>query len=244
MKSRANGSSVTRMASFPGFPKECATFWVELARHNDKTWFQRNRTAYERFVLGPSRRFVAAMGERLQTISPRISAVPAVNGSLFRIHRDTRFSPDKRPFKTHMGIYFWEGDGKRWECSGYYFHLEPPELMLAVGIYVFPKDLLTAYRSAVVNDKRGRQLARIIRRVTASAGYSVGGEHYKRVPRGYDPEHQRANLLRYKGLHAVSRAEIPEELHTPAILDYCFEKWRDMSPLHAWLVKLTQTAAT
>ncbi len=241
MKSHADSPDLSPQVSFAGFPKECVRFWVEVARHNSKTWFETHKTEYERFVLEPSRQFVVAMGERLQLISPRIRAVPAVNGSLFRIHRDTRFSPDKRPFKTHMGIYFWEGAGKRWECPGYYFHLEPPVLMLAVGIYVFPKDLLTDYRNAVVDDKRGRQLARIIRRVTASSRYSVGGEHYKHIPRGYDAEHPRSNLLRYNGLHAVCRSEIPEELQTPAILDYCFVRWRDMSPLHAWLARLAQS---
>ncbi len=244
MKSHGSSPGLPEKVSFGGFPKECVRFWATVAKNNNKTWFEAHRADYERFVLEPSKQFVMAMGERLHLLSPRINAVPAVNKSLFRIHRDTRFSPDKRPFKPYMGIYFWEGEGKRWECSGYYFHLEPPTLMLGAGIYVFPKKLLPVYRNAVVDDRHGRQLDRIISRVTKAGDYTIGGEHYKRVPRGYDPEHPRASLLRHNGLYAGFRAEIPEEFHTPAILDYSFDRWRDMTPLHSWLVRLTQAAPT
>lgn len=243
VKSHAGSPGRPQEVPFEGFPKECVRFWANVAKHNNKTWFEAHRADYERFVLEPSKQFVIAMGERLHLLSPRVSAVPAVNKSLFRIHRDTRFSPDKRPFKTYMGIYFWEGEGKRWECSGYYFHVEPPTLMLGAGIYVFPKALLPAYREAV-NDKPGQELERTVKRLTASGAYSVGGEHYKRVPSGYDAQHPRAKLLRHNGLHALFKTGIPTEFYTPAILDYCFDRWRDMTPLHSWLVRLTQAAAT
>jgi uncharacterized protein (TIGR02453 family) len=229
-------------SSFPGFPRECVQFWIDLREHNSKGWFEPHREDYQRFVLEPSRQFVVAMGERLRSLSPHVNAVPVVNKSLFRLRRDTRFSRDKRPYKTYMGIYLWEGEGKRLECSGYYFHLEPPELTLGVGIYVLPKPLIPRYRDAVTESERGQKLSKAIARVTSAGPYTIGGEHYRRVPRGYDASHPRADLLRHNGLYAAYRTAIPEELHTSAVVDYCFDRYADMSPLHYWLVAVLENS--
>ena len=83
----------------------------------------------------------------------------------------------------------WEGEGAKFESSGYYFYIEPPNLMLGVGIHIFSKDLLKAYREAVVNPESGPALVKAIQEVSLKKGYNLGGKHYKRVPRGYDPEH-------------------------------------------------------
>jgi len=79
------------------------------------------------------------MGEKLRPLCPGINAIPKVNKSLFRINRDTRFAKDKSPYKTNLGILFWEGQGKRMESSGFYFHLEENLLMIGCGMYKFPK---------------------------------------------------------------------------------------------------------
>ena len=83
--------------------------------------------------MTPARLFVGEMGARLKKLSPGVQADPRVDKSIFRIFRDTRFSRDKTPYKTHLGIWFWEGDGPRMECSGFYFHLDPPKLMNGSG---------------------------------------------------------------------------------------------------------------
>ena len=153
--------NMTENMEFHGFSKETLKFFENLKKNNTKKWFDAHRKDYESFVTQPSKAFVTAMGEKLKTEIPDIVAVPKVNKSLFRINRDTRFSPDKSPYKTNMGIYFWEGTRSRMECPGFYFHVEPNMLMLGVGMYMFPKYLFDTYRNSVVHPKYGKELAEI-----------------------------------------------------------------------------------
>ena len=236
--------------AFSGFPKRTVTFFRDLAAHNDRDWFAAHKAEYEAAVLAPARAFVLAMGERLRRLTPGIQFDPRANGSLFRIYRDTRFSADKSPYKTNLGILFWEGSGPRMDCSSYYFHLEPPSLMLGCGLYVFSRPLLERYRRTVADPEYGPELAAIVKKITARPvphgdggksarpGYTMGGEHYKRVPAGYDPDPAAAALLRHDGLYAGLEVPIPAELHSAALVDYCFEKYKPMEPLHRWLTKL------
>ncbi len=225
---------------FGGFPRECIGFLRDLKENNSTTWFKLHKSDYEEYLLNPARAFITDMGERLRLISPNINADPRVNRSLFRINRDTRFSKDKSPYKTHCAIWFWEGAGPRMECPGFYFHLEPDKLMLGVGIYCFPKPLLDIYREFVVHKKHGPSLVKAITDVTDSGDYNLGGQHYKRVPHGYDALHKNAALLLHNGLYAGIETGVPDELFSEAIMDYCLEKFHQMLPLHRWLVKMTE----
>jgi len=224
--------------AFSGFPKKTVAFLRDLAAHNDREWFAAHRQEYEAVVMEPAKAFVRAMGERLRRLSPGIKAEPRTDGSLFRIFRDTRFSADKSPYKTNLGIYFWEGKGSRLECSGYYFHLEPPALMLGGGVYMFSRPQLERYRRVVADPEYGAELVAITKKLTARPGFTLGGEHYKRVPAGFDAGPQVAKLLRHAGLYAGIEAPIPAELHSPALVDYCWEKFKPMEPLHRWLSEL------
>jgi uncharacterized protein (TIGR02453 family) len=230
--------------TFAGFPKKTVTFLRDLALHNDREWFTAHKVEYEAAVMEPARAFVLAMGERLRRLTPGIKAEPRTDGSLFRIFRDTRFSPDKSPYKTNLGILFWEGGGPRMECSGYYFHLEPPTLMLGGGLYIIPRTLLERYRRTVADPEYGLELAAIVRKLLKRPGFSVGGEHYKRVPAGYDADPAAAFLLRHAGLYAGWEAPVPADLHSPALVDYCFERYKPMEPLHRWLVNLVSGGFT
>ena len=80
-----------------------------LEKNNTRQWFEKHKADYETYVKNPSIDFVTAMGEVLTKIAPGIHAIPKVNQSLFRINRDTRFATDKSPYKTNLGILFWEG---------------------------------------------------------------------------------------------------------------------------------------
>jgi uncharacterized protein (TIGR02453 family) len=224
--------------AFSGFPKQTVTFLRALAAHNDRDWFAAHKQEYEAVVLAPSRAFVMAMGERLKRLTPGVKFDPRANGSLFRIYRDTRFSADKSPYKTNLGILFWEGGGPRMDCWSYYFHLEPPALILGGGLYVFSRPLLERYRRTVADPEYGPELAAIVKKITARPGYTLGGEHYKRVPCGYDADPETAFLLRHAGLYAGWETPIPAELHSPALVDYCFDRYKPMEPLHRWLTRL------
>lgn len=224
------------MAAFNGFSKELVQFFKKLEKNNSKQWFDKHRNEYEEFVLFPSREFVAVMGKRLRKIAPEVNAIPKVNQSLFRINRDTRFSKDKSPYKTCMGIWFWEGNRKRMECSGFYFHHEGDRLLIGAGIHTFAKPLLDMYRKAVVDKKLGKELRSAVAEVSAK-GYLVGGKHYKRIPRGYDESHPNAEFLLYNGLHAGLDEKIPKQFYSEAIIDYVFGHHKNMAPVHRWLKK-------
>jgi uncharacterized protein (TIGR02453 family) len=228
--------------SFQGFSKETITFFRGLKRNNNREWFERHRNSYQDHVLEPAKAFVRAMGVRLREISPRIIAAPKVNKSLFRLNRDTRFSPDKSPYKPNLGIYFWEGTRSRMESPGFYVHLEPPILLLGTGYYMFPDWLIERYRRAVVHPQLGTELAKIVKIISKKTDFEWGGKHYKRVPPGYDPTHPNAELLLHNGLHAGWETPSPAELFTPHLVEYCYEKFKPLAPLHHWLVALMERA--
>jgi uncharacterized protein (TIGR02453 family) len=231
---------MTSAVPFYGFSKQTLTFFSNLAKNNTKMWFDQNKDLYERQVLVPSRDFIPAMGDRLKKIAPRVQADPRVNKSLFRLNRDIRFSPDKTPYKTHLGIWFWEGTRPRMECSGFYFHLEPRRFMLGVGLYAFPKDMLEAYRQSVVHPKYGPALTKAIMAIKKNKEYYLGEQHYKKIPQGYDPAHKNAEFLLYTGLYAGVELPVSEELFSEGLVDLCFKNYQKMLPLHRWLLDLTQ----
>lgn len=223
-------------ADFNGFPKEGIKFLKDLARNNTKEWFNRNKKYYEEYLVNPAKNFVTAMGEKLRAISPDLVADPAVNKSLFRLNRDTRFSNDKTPYKTHFSMFFWEGSGKRMENPGFYLCFDAEKLTLAGGAHEFPREKLEPFREAVRSDKSGGELVEIVKKLKKK-GIGVRGEHYKRVPRGYDPDHPRADFLKYNGLYIMSELKLPAELCSKKFVAYCIKEFRRMDPLQRWLVK-------
>lgn len=225
-------------SGFNGFPRGSVTFYAELSENNSKQWFDARKDDFEKLVIQPARDFVFEMGKTLKKISPGIIADPRVNKSIFRPYRDIRFSKDKSPYKTHLGIFLWEGDRPKMECPGYYLHLEPPHFMLGVGIHCFSKPLLEQYRESVVDPKHGRALAEALEQVKRKGEYSIGVKHYKKTPRGYDSGHENAELLLYNGLSGALMRDIPDEFYTEKLIDYCFEKFKDMSPIQKWLLDM------
>ena len=224
------------MSEFVGFPVEFVSFFENLKKNNTKEWFEKNRKDYENFILHPSREFVVAMGKKLRRIAPEINAIPQVNKSLFKINRDIRFSKDKSPYKTYMGIWMWEGNRKRMESSGFYLHVENKTILIGVGIKMFPKPLLDRYRQSVADKKLGAEFKKAVKKV-ADQGYLIDGKHYKKVPRGYEADHPNADFLLYNGLTARIEERVPEAFFSDAIIDYAYSHFNNMLPLHRWLRK-------
>jgi len=229
-------TGTTAPAAFNGFSKETVAFFKSLKKNNNREWFERNRPIYEAHVLGPAKAFVTAMGAKLRPIVPRINAVPQINKSIFRLNRDTRFSMDPIPYKTNLGILFWEGATKM-EGPGFYFGLEPPELWIGAGTWMFSDRQLPRFRRAAVDPKLGKELTKILSAIGALQGVEIGGTHYKRVPAGFDAGHPNAALLLHNGLYAGIDAGIPDEFYSARLVDFCLERFIPLIPLHRWLVK-------
>ncbi len=228
MTSRSSGR-------WAGFPEQTISFLESLARHNDKKWFEAHREDYEAFYLAPAVSFVEAMAPRLRKIDASAQAVPKINGSIMRIHRDVRFSKDKSPYKDHMDVFFWCGKSKDWDSSGFFFRLSAKELLIGAGIYDFTPKTLAKYRKAVAGNA-GVGLAKIAASLR-DKGYEVGVESYKKVPRGFEQDHPRASLLKHSGLIAGWHGPHPKELATARFLELAGKHFAAVSPLHEWLKK-------
>ena len=228
------------MTLFTGFPKELPGFFNRLKQNNTKAWFQAHKKEYETVVKVPSQEFVVAAGSRIAEFCPGINAIPKVNKSLFRINRDTRFSKDKSPYKTNLGILFWDGPGKRMESSGFYFHLEDNGVMLGCGMHLFTKSALQAFRDAVARKESAKKLEQAVNTVTRE-GYLLGTKHYKRIPRGFDAHSDlEKEFLLYNGLTARVDLEMDASFFSPGVVDMVTDHFKAMHPLHKWLVDTLQ----
>jgi uncharacterized protein (TIGR02453 family) len=215
------------------FPAETVEFLTDLRAHNDKAWFDSNRVRYESGYLEPAKEFVELIGPALAKLVPGIRAEPSVRGSIFRINRDVRFSSDKRPYKDHLDFWFWEGDRKA-AVSGLFLRVWPDGVVVGAGAHGFDKHQLATFRDAVVDATTGAELATIVSDLEA-AGHVVGGETYKRTPRGYAAEGIGERLLRHSALYA--HAELPATTATSAkFVDTALGHWRAFRGMHRWLV--------
>ncbi|HZQ37086.1 MAG TPA: DUF2461 domain-containing protein [Dehalococcoidia bacterium] len=196
---------------FAGFPRETVAFLAGLREHNDRAWFDAHRAQYDAFYVGAGREFVLAAAERLQEISPGLRGEPKVLGSIGRINRDTRFSVDKRPYKDHLDIGFWEGERKR-SPSGLFLRITPETCGVGLGAPPFDKPRLAAFRTAVADSEHGPALVAAVAAVEA-AGHAVLGEEFKRTPAGYgELEPERERLLRFAALWSVNEQPIGDWL--------------------------------
>ena len=178
------------------FTRETFAFLKDLAEHNERDWFEANRPRYEAHVKEPAQRFILAVGEELDRISPHLRADPRpVGGSLFRIYRDVRFSKDKRPYKTHTGIQFRHHRGKDAHAPGLYLHIEPRSCFLGLGAWRPAGPALRKIRTALVEDPDGWRAAtgRPFRDT-----FELGGDSLSRGPRGFDADHPLAEDLKRK----------------------------------------------
>ena len=165
-------------------------FIRELADHNDRDWFKAHQDEFEEKVRQPALDFIEEFSEPLLKISAHFVADPRkVGGSLFRIQRDTRFSKDKTPYKTHVGIHFQHvATRDDVHAPGFYLHLEPSGSFAAAGLWRPSADNANQIRQAIVDDPARWKRAAYGRRFTEVYG-ALEGESLKRPPRGFDPEH-------------------------------------------------------
>jgi uncharacterized protein (TIGR02453 family) len=162
-------------------------FLRELARNNDREWFNANKSRYQADVRDPLLAFITAFDPALAKIAPEMVADPRpVGGSLFRIHRDTRFANDKSPYKTHAAMAFRHRAGKDMPGPAFYLHLGPGEVFAGAGIWHPMPDTLKQVREAIVaHPERWRRATR----AKGAAALDEDDERLSRPPRGYDADH-------------------------------------------------------
>lgn len=193
----------TAETAIRSFGPELFRFFRDLKTNNTREWFAENKERYEDAVRGPALDFVSDFVPYLAAISPHFVADPrASGGSLFRIHRDTRFSKDKSPYKTFTGIQFRHELGRDAHAPGFYLHLEPREVFVGAGIWHPDQATLGRIREAIVADPDAWREAIAARPFRAT--FRLGGESLKRAPAGFDPDHPLVEDLKRKDFICVA----------------------------------------
>ena len=188
------------------FTPKTFAFLKDLATNNDRDWFKANQDRYESEVREPALDFIEDFADRLYKISPHFVADPRKQGgSLFRIHRDTRFSKDKTPYKTHTGMHFRHVATKDdVHAPGFYLHLEPGECWIGVGLWQPSTDNARAIRQAIHDDPAAWRKGAYGKRFTDR--FELGdGNKLQRLPKEYDPEHRYAEDLTRRDFTAGSK---------------------------------------
>jgi uncharacterized protein (TIGR02453 family) len=218
------------------FPKRTAAFLAKLSKNNKREWFEANRNQYNSDFLEPATQFIIEMGDKLIDLDPDIVAIPKIDKSIFRLHRDVRFSKNKQPYKTNAGLYFWNGKAKKMESSGFYLHIEPKFWGTGLGVYMFPPNLLKKFRDVVSKPAKAKELHKIVQGLKKK-GYSVVGENYKKIPKGYSRNFPHSEYLLYNGIHGWHESKNFKELAGGKVVGKILKIFKDMLPLHKWLVK-------
>lgn len=187
----------------PSFSPALFAFLRDLADHNDREWFAANRDRYEAEVLEPSLAFVEDVAHRLPAVSRHFLAeARRSGGSLFRIHRDVRFSRDKSPYKTHTGIQFRHAAGKDAHAPGFYLHLEPGSVFFGCGAWQPPSGPLRAVRDRIA--ARPGEWREVVGDPVFAERFELGGESLKRPPQGFPADHPLIADLKRKSFIAMA----------------------------------------
>ncbi len=220
--------------AFTGFPESGLAFLRDLAGHNDRDWFEAHRAAWDEGIVPAMLAWCGELQARLRDVMPKLTLVPRVGGSLYRLNRDVRFSKDKRPYKRHVAALMWEGGAEKQDAPGLYLHVSAEEVIFGGGLYVFEEGRLDRYRKLLRHPASAERLQAALL-AAKKGGLKPGGEKLVKPPRGFDPEGTFAELSKYQGLVVVKSMKPAGWLHTTDALDKSEAAARAYAPLHAWM---------
>ena len=216
------------MPGFQGFTRDTFSFLAGLTMNNERAWFEAHKKDYEQLVLEPALALITALDPVVHSISPHYRGVARkVGGSLMRIYRDTRFSHDKTPYKTNIGIQFRHELAKDVHAPGWYVHVDLQECFLGAGTWhPEPADLLSIRQSLTAHPE---SWTKAIADSTAASGLSAAGDSVQRSPKGFDAGHPLATEIRRKDfLLSINLA--PELFLGPELLTTLEAKFRASAP--------------
>ena len=205
------------MNTFAGIPLEAFRFYAQLEDNNNRDWWLEHKATYDKSVKEP-------LTLLLSELEPEFG--PA---KLFRPNRDVRFSLDKSPYKTAQGAF-----AARQEGVGFYLQINADGLLIGGGYHSHTPAQLARFRAAVDASASGAALQEIVDAV-AGAGFDIEGEKLKTVPRGFDKDHPRGELLKHKSLSAGVEVGQPDWVTTPVAKEQVAERWRQLRPLVEWV---------
>jgi uncharacterized protein (TIGR02453 family) len=217
------------------FTQQTFTFLTTLAANNNREWFEAHQQEYEDFVRTPALNFISDMSEELPAISKHFLAVPKkVGGSLMRVYRDTRFSKDKTPYKTNIGIQFRHAVGKDVHAPGYYLHVAPGECFIGVGLWHPEADALFKIRESIVRNDAAWVAARDDK--SFRKHFTLEGDSLANAPRGFAKDHPLVEDLKRKdfiGLAPLTAATVTSKNLLPQVAAH----FREAAPYMRFLCK-------
>jgi len=221
------------MTQFQGFPQDLFRFFEDLKSNNERDWFNANKDRYYESVVNPISEFIACMAPGLHRISSHFTADPAPHGgSMFRIYRDTRFSKDKTPYKTHAAVHFRHEAGKNAHAPGYYVHMATDNLFFGGGIWAPASPQLNLIRDHIADN--ARSWARIAQSAKVLEVGGIKGDSLQRPPRGFDAEHVHIEDLKRKSFYVMTEAD-PADALKPEFIEQVTDAFRRASPLNRFI---------
>lgn len=205
-RTSAKSAAQAPAAAVPYFRPAALTFLRSLAKNNDRDWFTPRKATFEAELKEPMLAIVRKVTEAMLDFAP--DHVRPAEKSLFRIYRDTRFSSDKRPYKTHVAAWWVHHGMEKTSGAGYYFHVAANEVIIAAGSYMPEKEQLAAIRHWLLdNHAEFRKLLR--RPAVLKAFEEFEGNPLVRPPKGFPAEHPALDLIRCRqwGLSATLPAK-------------------------------------
>lgn len=227
------------MDAFRGFPPKAMTFLRGLGKNNRKEWFEDHRDDYEQALREPMKALIDEVDVRLGAFIPEI--VGSARKSMFRIHRDVRFSKDKSPYKTNAAAWFYHQDAGRGVGgdaahggAGFYFHMAPGEIFCGGGIWMPPRPTLNMIRESLADDYHGFE--DIVRTPAFKRRFGKLSEDgmLTRMPRGVAVDHPAGDWMRYQSFTAGCELTLAD-IQSPKLPDVLARHYKAMTPLIRWL---------
>lgn len=224
----------------PLFNPDLFAFLRELKKNNDRTWFAENKARYEASVKGPLLAFITELAPKMKKISPKVDVDPKpVGGSMFRIHRDTRFARDKSPYKTHASAHFPVSTKADVHGPGFYLHLEPGSSFAACGIWRPETKDAARIRASIL--ARGPEWKKATTSKPFRKRCELEGDVLKRPPKGVAPDHPLLEDLKRKDF--IASAYFSEaEICAKGFLDDYLEVCRLQTPMMSFLARAVRVA--
>jgi len=208
-------------------------FFRELKAHNSRDWFASNKQRYEEVVLEPLLKFIADFAEPLEGISRHFAADPRrQGGSLFRIHRDTRFAKDKSPYKTAAGIHFRHRAANNAHTPGFYLHLEPNNVFVGAGIWKPDSSALAKIRDAIV--AKPDSWKKLVSDQNLASRFQFDGDKTRSTPRGFDAAHPCIEDIKRKDFIIVAHLD-EKQVCSPQWFAHYAELCEQCKPLMRFL---------
>jgi uncharacterized protein (TIGR02453 family) len=218
------------MSEFKGFPKDFFMFFNDLKKNNNRDWFSANKPRYYESVVNPMGEYIVSIGPQLKRISPFYKADPRPHGgSMFRIYRDTRFSNDKTPYKTHAACHFRHEAGRDAHAPGFYMHIETDRVSIGGGIWRPPAKQLGQIREFITDNPSAWEKLTKSSAVKKMGG--IQGDSLKRPPRGYDADARHVEDLKRKSFFLMSEAD-PKLALSPQLITESARVFRSVAKLN------------